>query len=261
MKRIDWLNRVLATFASLIIILPVFALFGKVPWTSLLSKLSEPNSLHAIQLSLWTSVIATVISVILGVPLAWVLAKGNPRLTNLLRPLVLAPIVLPPTVAGVALLALMGRSGLIGKYIYNWTGWSMPFTTSAVIFAGVFVGTPFLTLVVESTFRHLPVDQQDAAEIDRASDFALFWRIALPQSRNGIATGAILAWARALGEFGATMMFAGALPSLTQTWPMQVYFDLDQDMSAAYALSAIMALLAIGVVYSLRNQLREAFTS
>lgn len=261
MKRVDWLNRILATFASLIIILPLCALFGKVPWGSLLSKLSEPNSLHAIRLSVWTSIVATVISVILGVPLAWVLAKGNARFTNLLRPFVLAPIVLPPTVAGIALLALMGRGGLIGKHIYNWTGWSMPFTTSAVIFAGVFVGTPFLTLIVESTFRHLPVDQQDAAEIDRASDFALFWRIALPQSRNGIATGAILAWARALGEFGATMMFAGALPSLTQTWPMQVYFDLDQDMSAAYALSAVMALLAIGVVYSLRNQLREAFTS
>ncbi len=261
MKRIDWLNRLFATVASLVIILPVIALFGKVPWGSLLTRLSEPNSLKAIQLSLWTSVSATAISVVLGVPLAWVLAKGNTRLTNLLRPLVLAPIVLPPTVAGVALLALMGRSGLIGKHIYNWTGWSMPFTTSAVIFAGVFVGTPFLTLVVESTFRHLPVDQQDAAEIDRASAFELFWRIALPQSRNGIATGAILAWARALGEFGATIMFAGALPSLTQTWPMQVYFDLDQDMSAAYALSAVMAILAIGVVYSLRNQLREAFTS
>jgi molybdate transport system permease protein len=160
-----------------------------------------------------------------------------------------------------ALLALLGRRGLIGRYIYEVTGWSMPFTTTAVIFAGVFVGMPFLTLVVESTFRHLPKDQQDAAEIDRASNFALFWKIALPQSRNGIATGAILAWARALGEFGATIMFAGALPGLTQTWPMQVYFDVDQDMRAAYALSAVMALLAIGVVYSLRNQLREAFTS
>lgn len=261
MKKIDWFNRALATVASLVIVLPLIALFGKVPWSTLLTRLTEPNSINAIRLSIWTSLTATFLCVLFGVPLAWVLANGNPRFTNILRPFVLAPIVLPPTVAGMALLALLGRRGLVGRYIYEWTGWSMPFTTSAVIFAGVFVGTPFLTLVVESTFRHLPKDQQDAAQIDRASNFSLFWRIALPQARNGIATGAILAWARALGEFGATIMFAGALPSLTQTWPMQVYFDVDQDMSTAYALSAVMALLAIGVVYSLRNQLRQAFTS
>ncbi len=260
-RKIDWVNRILATLATLIIVLPLIALFSKVPWGSLISRLSEENSKSAIKLSLQTSLVATLFALALGVPLAWVLARGNQRISNFIRPLVLAPIVLPPTVAGIALLALLGRNGLIGKYLYEWTGWSMPFTTWGVIFTGVFVGTPFLTLVVESTFRHLPKDQADAAQIDRASSWKLFWGIAIPQSRNGIATGAILAWARALGEFGATIMFAGSLPGITQTWPMQVYFDLDQDMKTAYALSAVMALLAIAVVFALRKQLREAFTS
>lgn len=260
-RKLDPLNRVLASIAALLLVLPLAALFTKVPWGTLLTRLSERNSISAIRLSLWSSLLAALICVLLGVPLAWVLARGNSRLTNILRPVVLAPMVLPPTVAGMSLLALLGREGLLGRYIYQVTGWSMPFTTAAVVVTGVFVGMPFLALVVESTFRHLPVDQVDAAQIDRATPFKLFWRIALPQAHNGIATGAVLAWARALGEFGATMMFAGSLPGLTQTWPMQVYFAADQDMGTAYALSAGMAAVAFLVVYSLRKQLRQAFSS
>lgn len=260
-RKLDSTTLLLASVASLLLVLPLVALFTKVPWTTFFARLTEPNSLSAIRLSLWSSLLAALLSVLLGVPLAWVLARGNARLTNLLRPLVLAPMVLPPTVAGMALLALLGRQGLIGRYIYHATGWAMPFTTSAVVLTGVFVGMPFLALVAESTFRHLPRDQEDAAAIDRATPLVLFWKIAIPQARNGIATGAVLAWARALGEFGATMMFAGSLPGLTQTWPMQVYFAADQDMGTAYALSAGMAVVAFAVVYSLRKQLRQAFSS
>jgi molybdate transport system permease protein len=260
-KRLDAFNLILATLGALLLFLPLIALFTKVPWASLISRLTEPNSISAISLSLWSSLLATLICIILGVPLAWILARGNRRIVNIVRPLVLAPIVLPPTVAGMSLLALLGRNGLLGRYIYDATGWSMPFTASAVVFTGVFVGMPFLVLVVESTFRHLPSDQEDAAEIDRATPFTMFRLIALPQSRNGIATGAVLAWARALGEFGATMMFAGSLPGLTQTWPMQVYFETDQDMSSAYALSAVMAIVAVAVVFALRKQLRRAFAN
>lgn len=260
-KKLDAFSLVLATLAGLVLLLPLIALFTKVPWGTLVTRLAEPNAISAIRLSLWSSLLAALICVILGVPLAWVLARGNRRAVNIVRPFVLAPIVLPPTVAGMSLLALLGRNGLIGRYIYEATGWSMPFTATAVVFTGVFVGMPFLVLVVESTFRHLPRDQEDAAEIDRATPFTMFRLIALPQSRNGIATGALLAWARALGEFGATMMFAGSLPGLTQTWPMQVYFETDQDMSTAYALSAVMAIVAVAVVFALRKQLRRAFTS
>jgi molybdate transport system permease protein len=260
-KRIDSTNIVLAIVASLFLVLPLAALFYKVPWSTAFRRISEPDSLDAIGLSLWTSITAAFVCVLLGVPLAWVLARGNPRFTNVLRPLVLAPIVLPPTVAGMALLALLGRNGLIGKILYDWTGWSIPFTSWAVVLTGVFVGMPFLALVVESTFRHLPPDLEDAAQIDRASSRGIFSWIALPQARNGIATGLILAWARALGEFGATMMFAGALPGATQTWPMQVYFSADIDRGTAYTLSAMMTLVAVAVVFGLRNQLRQAFAN
>lgn len=260
-KRLDPFNLVIATVGGLVLLLPLIALFTKVPWSTLLNRLTTGNAIAAIRLSLWSSLLAALICAILGVPLAWVLARGHRRVVNIVRPFVLAPIVLPPTVAGMSLLALLGRNGLIGRYIYDSTGWSMPFTASAVVLTGVFVGMPFLVLVAESTFRHLPTDQEDAAEIDRATPFTMFRLIALPQSRNGIATGALLAWARALGEFGATMMFAGSLPGLTQTWPMQVYFETDQDMGTAYALSAVMAIVAVAVVFALRKQLRRAFAN
>lgn len=258
-RKIDKTTSAIAAIASLVIILPMVALLTKVPWVTLIERLREPNSISAIRLSLWSSSLSAVIAVVLGVPLAWILARSSDRVTNILRPLVLAPIVLPPTVAGMALLALLGRNGLLGRYIFQATGWSMPFTGSAVVLVGVFVGMPFLALIVESTFRRLPADLEDAAVTDRASALTLFLHIALPQSRNGITTGAVLAWARALGEFGATMMFAGSLPGRTQTWPMQVYVAMDVDMGTAYALSAVMVFVAVVVIFGLRRHLRHAF--
>ena len=260
-RRIDRTSGALAILASFLLIAPMIALLAKVPWSSFTSRLTHDQSVSAIQLSLWSSLLAAGISVVLGVPLAWVLARGNERITNILRPIVLAPIVLPPTVAGMALLALLGRDGLMGKYIYQATGWSMPFTSVAVVVTGVFVGMPFLTLIVESNFRHLPKDLEEAAMIDRASTRDVFSLVALPQMRNGIATGAVLAWARALGEFGATMMFAGSLPGRTQTWAMQVYIDMDIDTGSAYTLSAVMLVIAVSVVFALRKPLTQAVTS
>ncbi len=260
-RRIDRTTGALAFVASFLVIAPMIALLAKVPWSSFMSRLTQHQSISAIQLSLWSSLLAAAISVVLGVPLAWVLARGNKRITSILRPIVLAPIVLPPTVTGMALLALLGRDGLIGRYIYQATGWSMPFTSVAVVVTGVFVGMPFLALIVESNFRHLPVDLEEAAEIDRASTRDIFSLVALPQMRNGITTGAVLAWARALGEFGATMMFAGSLPGRTQTWAMQIYIEMDIDMGSAYTLSAVMLLIAVSVVFALRKPLTQAFTS
>ena len=260
-RRIDRTSGALALVASFLLIAPMIALLAKVPWSSFTSRLTQDQSISAIQLSLWSSLLAAGISVVLGVPLAWVLVRGNERITNILRPIVLAPIVLPPTVAGMALLALLGRDGLMGKYIYQATGWSMPFTSVAVVVTGVFVGMPFLALIVESNFRHLPKDLEEAAMIDRASTRDVFSLVALPQIRNGIATGAVLAWARALGEFGATMMFAGSLPGRTQTRAMQVYIDMDIDMGSAYTLSAVMLVIAVSVVFALRKPLTGAFTS
>ncbi len=261
LHKVDKLTGTLAVLASFFIIAPMFALLVKVPWGSFLQDLTQTQSKQAITLALWTSILAACICVLLGVPLAWVLARGNERVTNILRPIVLAPIVLPPTVAGIALLALFGRDGLLGKYLYQATGWSVPFTSIAVVITGVFVGMPFLALIVESNFRHIPKDLEDAAVTDRASRREVFSLVALPQIRNGIATGAVLAWARALGEFGATMMFAGSLPGRTQTWAMEVYMQMDLDMGTAYTLSAVMLVIAVAVVFALRKPLTQAFSS
>ena len=253
--RFSAITKVLASLASMVIIAPLIALLTKVPWSSFIESLA--NNV-AIKLSLWTATLAAFISLSLGVPLAWVLAKSSNRFTNLLRPLVLAPIVLPPTVAGIALISLMGRNGLLGRYIYQQFGWAMPFTSSAVVLAGVFVGLPFVVLICESNFRQLPKEVEDAAIIDRADAGDLFQKIAIPQSRSAIATGGILAWARAMGEFGATLMFAGSLPGTTQTWTMLIYQELDIDVNAAYSLSAAMLIIAIAIVFLLRKPLREA---
>ena len=249
------LTRALAAVATFVIVAPLIALMTRVPWSNFLSELTDYS---AIKLSLWTASLSTLISLFLGVPLAWILAKSPNSITSFIRPLVLAPIVLPPTVAGIALIALMGRNGLIGKLIYESTDWAMPFTSSAVVLAGIFVGLPFVVLICESNFRQLPKEVEDAAIIDRADGHELFQKIAIPQSRSAIATGAILAWARAIGEFGATLMFAGSLPGSTQTWTMLIYQDLDVNVQSAYVLSSLMLMIAVGIVFFLRKPLREA---
>jgi molybdate transport system permease protein len=249
------LTKTLAAIAAIIIVAPLMALMVKVPWSNFFGALTD---LTAIKLSLWTSTLSALLALLFGVPLAWILAKSSNKLTNLIRPLVLAPIVLPPTVAGIALISLMGRNGLIGNWIYEKTNWSMPFTTSAVVLAGVFVGLPFVVLICESNFRQLPKEVEDAAIIDRADGNELFQRIAIPQSRSAIATGGILAWARAIGEFGATLMFAGSLPGTTQTWTMLIYQELDINVDTAYVLSAVMLIIGVTIVFVLRKPLREA---
>ncbi|MFM1758293.1 MAG: hypothetical protein RL193_870 [Actinomycetota bacterium] len=249
------ITKMLGALAALIIVSPLIALLSKTPWSNFFNSFSD---FDAIRLSIWTATLAALISLTLGVPLAWILAKSSHQASNWLRPLILAPIVLPPTVAGLALLSLMGRNGILGKYIYQQSGWSMPFTSSAVVLAGVFVGLPFVVLICESNFRQLPKEIEDAAIIDRADGNELFQKIAIPQSRSAIATGGILAWARAMGEFGATLMFAGSLPGTTQTWTMLIYQELDINADTAYALSVVMLAIAILIVYLLRRPLREA---
>jgi molybdate transport system permease protein len=253
--KISATTKVLALLATLVIVAPLFSLLAKAPWGHFFSSFTD---LTAIKLSLWTSFFAAAIAVLLGVPLAWVLAKSQSRATEFIRPLVLAPIVLPPTVAGIALISLMGRNGLLGRFIYEATGWAAPFTSTAVVLAGVFVGMPFVVLICESNFRQLPKEIEDAALIDRADGNELFQKIAIPQSRSAIATGGILAWARAIGEFGATLMFAGSLPGTTQTWTMLIYQELDINVDTAYALSVLMLIIGVGIVFLLRKPLREA---
>jgi len=259
-RRIDPISRAFAYLAILLIALPIMALVIKVPWSTFFTSITNDGSLSAVKLSLWTSILSAVISLLLGVPLAWWLVKSNPKVTRFIRPLVLAPIALPPTVAGLALLGLLSRKGLLGSYIYQHTQWQMPFTTTAVVFTGLFIGIPFLVLITESTFAQLPEDIEDAAVIDRASQSQLLRLIALPQARNGITTGLLLAWARILGEFGATMMFAGSMPGITQTWTIQIYQQLEVSPDTAYSLSFLMVVIAMGIFVLIRNPLKSAFS-
>jgi molybdate transport system permease protein len=259
-RPIDPLLRAIAYVTICLISLPILALIAKVPWSSFLTSLSANGSLTSVWLSIWTSVLAACISLLLGVPLAWWLVKADKKITKFIRPLVLAPIALPPTVAGLALLGLLSRKGLIGEFVYSQTGWQMPFTTSAVVFTGLFIGIPFLVLITESTFAMLPDDVEDAAVVDRASQSQLFRLIALPQAREGIVTGLLLAWARILGEFGATMMFAGSLAGVTQTWTIQIYQQLDISPDTAYALSFLMVIIAMAIFVLIRKPLKDAFT-
>jgi molybdate transport system permease protein len=259
-RKIDPLTTMLAWIAIVVVAGPLIALLAKIPYSHLLTQIQSDHSLRAIGLSLWTSAVALLAVIVLGVPLAWWLTHSNQRLTSLIRPVVLAPIALPPTVAGLALLGFLSRRGLIGTFIYQQTGWQMPFTQSAVIFTGIFIGLPFMVMIAESGFTALPREIEDAATIDRASGSQLFRLIAIPQARASIITGAALAWARILGEFGATMMFAGSLPGVTQTWSMQIYQELDLNPDAAYALSLILLIIALSIVVFLRRPLREAFS-
>lgn len=251
---------VVAITGLLVVFLPLLALLTRVPWKSFGAHLSSAGALNALKVSLTSSIMAGAISLILGVPLAWYLARGSIRVTKYLRPIVISPLVMPPTVAGLALLTLMGRNGLLGKSLYEQTNWSMPFTWSAVVFAGVFVGMPFLVLVVESVFQRLPVEVEEAAQTLGANPSKVFWRIAVPQARGGIVSGLVLAWARALGEFGATLTFAGSLPGVTRTLPMEVYNAFEIDPASAYAISGLLVGVAVLVVFFMRSNLIAAFS-
>lgn len=248
-----------AVAGLLVVLLPLLALLTRVPWQNLFTELSSESSLNALKVSVTSSLLAAAIALVLGVPLAWYLARGPKRVTRIVRPVVISPLVMPPTVAGLALLTLMGRNGLIGKLIYEQTNWAMPFTWAAVVFAGVFVGMPFLVLVVESAFRQVPVEVEETAQTLGANPNKVFWRISVPLARGGITSGLVLAWARALGEFGATLTFAGSMPGVTRTLPMEVYNAFEVDPQAAYSISALLVLVAITVVYLLKSKLIQAF--
>lgn len=250
---------VLGVFGFLVILLPILALLSKVPWNSFFSLLNSPSVIKALDVSIRTSILAAIISALLGVPLAWYIARGAESQIRWIRPIVISPLVLPPTVSGLALLTLFGRNGFIGKWLYEATGYSIPFTQLAVVLAGVFVGMPFLVLVMESVFRQVPIEIEEAALTLGANPTVVFWKISLPLARSGIVTGTVLAWARALGEFGATLAFAGSLPGVTRTMSMAVYSAMETELGEAYVLSAILIAIALIVVFFLRNSLSKTF--
>ena len=245
---------ILAGLAVAFLAIPLVGLLLRTPWARLPELLTSPVALEALRLSLICSVSAAAVAFILGVPLAWVLARANLRGTAVLRALVVLPLVLPPVVGGVALLLAFGRRGLIGQYLYEWFGVQLPFTMTGVIIAEAFVAMPFLVITVEGALRSADPRFEEAAATLGASRATVLRRVTLPLIAPALLAGTVLAWARALGEFGATITFAGNLPGVTQTLPLAVYSALDTDREAAIALSLVLLLASLAVLLLLRDR-------
>jgi molybdate transport system permease protein len=226
----------------------------RAPWATLPQRLAEPGVLAALRLSLTTASLATVVCLLLGVPLAWVLARSGLPGLRVVRALVTVPLVLPPVVGGVALLLVLGRRGLIGGWLDATFGVSLPFTTAGVVVAEAFVAMPFLVIAVEGALRAADARYEEAAATLGATRWTAFRRVTLPLIAPGIAAGAVLCWARALGEFGATITFAGNFPGRTQTMPLAVYLALEQDLDAAIVLSLVLLAVSVAILAALRDR-------
>jgi molybdate transport system permease protein len=208
-----------------------------------------------LRLSLLSASLATALSLLVGVPLAWVLARTRLPGRSLLRALVTLPLVLPPVVGGVALLLAFGRRGIVGRHLDAWFGITIPFTTTAVVMAETFVAMPFLIITVEGALRGADIRYEEASATLGASRWTTFRRVTLPLIAPSVLAGAVLCWARALGEFGATITFAGNFPGTTQTMPIAVYVALETDPDAAIALSLVLLVVSIAILTALRDRI------
>ena len=226
----------------------------RAPWRGLPRVLAATEVVQALRLSLLAATAATAISLVLGVPLAWVLARSRHRGITALRALVTLPLVLPPVVGGVALLLAFGRQGIIGRHLDAATGITLPFTTAGVIVAETFVAMPFLIIAVEGAFKAADRGYEEAAATLGASRLSVFTRVTLPLVSPSLLAGSVLCFARALGEFGATITFAGNFPGRTQTMPLAVYLALESDPEAAIALSLVLLLVSVTVLAGLRGR-------
>jgi molybdate transport system permease protein len=232
------------------VVVPLVALAAEVDWTRFGSLITSPESRTALSLSLRTAAASTVLCLLLGVPLALVLARHQNRAARLLRPLILLPLVLPPVVGGLALLYVFGRMGLLGQYL-EVAGIRVAFTTTAVVLAQTFVSLPFLVIALEGAARTAGSGYDTVAATLGAPPSAVWWRVTLPLLGPGLLSGAVLAFARALGEFGATLTFAGSRPGVTRTMPLEIYLQREADPDAAVALSMLLISVAAVIVLGL----------
>jgi molybdate transport system permease protein len=243
-----------AAVALAFLVLPLVGLLVRAPWSTMAQRLTAPGVLDALRLSLETATAATVVCVVVGVPLAWLLARVELPGRRLIRALVTVPLVLPPVVGGVALLLVFGRRGLVGSWLYSTFGFSLPFTTPGVVVAEAFVAMPFLVISVEGALRAADTRFEEAAATLGAGRWIAFRRVTLPLVAPGVAAGAVLCWARALGEFGATITFAGNFPGRTQTMPLAVYIALENDLDSAIVLSLVLLTVSVVILVSLRDR-------
>jgi len=245
---------VLGVLGAMVFVLPLASIVIRAPWSSVGDLFSSGPVRTALWLSLTTSTAATVISIVLGVPLAWLLARSAVPGRGALRSVCTLSMVLPPVVAGVALFLALGRRGLVGRLLDDWFGITVPFTAAAVVLAQVFVAMPFLVLTVDAALEQLDLRFEDAARTLGGSEWYVFRRVTLPAIRPALVTGAVLTWARALGEFGATITFAGSLPGTTRTMPLEVYLALESDPDRAVLLSLVLVTISFAVLYALRGR-------
>ncbi len=243
-----------ALLGLLFLALPPVGLLLSAPWRELPQRLAEPAVLTALRLSLQSATLATLLCLLFGVPLAWVLARVPWRGRRVVRALVTVPLVLPPVVGGVALLLVFGRRGLLGAGLDATLGVSLPFTTAGVVLAEAFVAMPFLVIAVEGALRGADTRYEEAAATLGAGRWTTFTHVTLPLVAPGVVAGAVLCWARALGEFGATITFAGNYPGTTQTMPLAVYLALETDPQAAIVLSVILLTVSVAILAVLRDR-------
>ncbi|WP_157250470.1 ABC transporter permease [Nonomuraea typhae] len=252
--RLPWMLVVPALVGLAFLVLPLAGLLVRAPWSTLLVRLAEPQVLEALRLSLVTATVATAVCLLLGVPLAWLLARVSFPGRRVVRALVTVPLVLPPVVGGVALLLVLGRRGLAGQWLEATFGITLPFTTAGVIVAEAFVAMPFLVISVEGALRGADQRFEEAAATLGASRWTVFRRVTLPMVLPGVVAGAVLCWARALGEFGATITFAGNFPGTTRTMPLAVYLALETEPEAAIVLSLVLLAVSVIILASLRDR-------
>ncbi|MFP4234575.1 MAG: ABC transporter permease [Nitriliruptoraceae bacterium] len=245
---------VLGLVGLTLLVLPLVGLTVRTPWGQVGELLGDPVVLAALRLSLVTSLAAVGLSVVLGVPLALLLARTSFPGRSLVRALAVLPMVMPPVVGGVGLLAAFGRRGLLGQPLAEVAGLTVPFTPVAVVLAATFVAMPFLVVTVESGLRLVDDRLEEAAATLGAGRWTILRRVVLPALWPSLAAGMALSWARALGEFGATITFAGNLPGRTQTMPLAVYLELERNPPAAYLLSFLLLAVSVTVLVLLRDR-------
>ena len=241
----------LAALAIGSIFFPILALLWGAGWSSLPADITSPAALSALRISFASAAVTTGFCFLLGVPLALYLARSTSRFALAIRLLVNLPLVMPPLVGGLALLALLGRQGPLGKLLDSLFGWQIAFTGTAVVLAQLFVALPFMVIAVESVARTVPIEQEMVAASLGASPWSVFWRVTVPLLRPGLVAGGVLSFSRALGEFGATALFAGNRPGVTQTIPLAIYTAFNGGgvtASAATALALLLMLVSVAVM-------------
>ncbi|MGI8609438.1 MAG: ABC transporter permease [Candidatus Dormibacteria bacterium] len=243
-----------AALGAVFFVVPLLGLVANAPWGLAITELTAPETIDALRLSLVASVAATVLSIVIGVPLAWMYARVAFPGRDLLRALTTLPMVLPPVVGGLALLLAFGRRGLFGGWLDHTFGITLPFTTAGVVLAETFVSMPFLIITVEAGLRSIDTRYEEAARTLGASPWVVFRRVTMPLVAPTLAAGAVLCWARALGEFGATITFAGNFPGRTQTTPLAVYLLLETKPEASIVLSLVLLVVSLVVLVSLRHR-------